>query len=345
MLFAQTVLPENPVLTKVGGTDASGDYRFMVQVKDQNGDYQYQTFTPDPDPSDTDADMGAWRVEVTAPTASGREHFLHILSVADNDVALAEPGVQNLSSASTAVALLGGAQVVAFSKSDLPATAADWEMPDNTIGNYLVTGLAPDTGFDAHLEGTGSATLPWRAVVTQSASGAHFSSSEGVLVLLGTMPLDTDADGHLDSHDNCPATANPDQADRDGDGAGDACDPDRDGDSFENTADCAPDDAGIYPGALETSFDGIDQNCDGGDATIAVPQAGYSSRKGGILEVEATSSLGQAANLSVDGYPGMRWSKKQGGRWKLKAQGIGANPGTIRISGTEGTIEAAVTGN
>jgi len=36
---------------------------------------------------------------------------------------------------------------------------------------------------------------------------------------------DGDADGHPDSSDNCPSTANPDQRDVDGDGIGTACDP------------------------------------------------------------------------------------------------------------------------
>jgi hypothetical protein len=64
----------------------------------------------------------------------------------------------------------------------------------------------------------------------------------------GTDPLnaDSDADGVQDGPDNCPATANPAQADYDGDGVGDACDPDIDGDGAANVADLCPQTA---PGA------------------------------------------------------------------------------------------------
>lgn len=51
---------------------------------------------------------------------------------------------------------------------------------------------------------------------------------------------DTDNDGVGDGCDNC-SIQNPDQADRDGDGQGDACDDDLDGDSVANTADNCPD--------------------------------------------------------------------------------------------------------
>jgi len=48
-----------------------------------------------------------------------------------------------------------------------------------------------------------------------------------ILVLqraLGGVCNDSDGDGVCDGDDNCPATPNPDQADRDGDGVGDVCD-------------------------------------------------------------------------------------------------------------------------
>jgi hypothetical protein len=48
---------------------------------------------------------------------------------------------------------------------------------------------------------------------------------------------DSDGDGVLDDDDNCPAVANPDQADADGDNVGDSCDPDRDGDGVADDVD------------------------------------------------------------------------------------------------------------
>ena len=55
---------------------------------------------------------------------------------------------------------------------------------------------------------------------------------------------DTDGDGIADEADNCPAAANADQANLDGDSAGDACDEDDDNDGVPDARDACPAQAG-----------------------------------------------------------------------------------------------------
>lgn len=59
-------------------------------------------------------------------------------------------------------------------------------------------------------------------------------------VVLYDCEPDADGDGVADAYDNCPAVANGDQADFDGDGQGDACDADDDNDGVLDGADQCP---------------------------------------------------------------------------------------------------------
>lgn len=74
---------------------------------------------------------------------------------------------------------------------------------------------------------------------------------------------DDDADAILDVHDNCPFVANFDQADQDGDQVGDVCDPDIDGDTILNTTDNCP----LIANADQSDLDGdgLGDACDPDD--------------------------------------------------------------------------------
>ena len=87
--------------------------------------------------------------------------------------------------------------------------------------------------FEQHCEG-GTPALTGRILF--HASGPPFPP-----------PPDTDADGVLDTLDNCPTAANPGQDDADSDGLGDACDLE-----FENTSVLFDSDAGDYIGQGRT---------------------------------------------------------------------------------------------
>lgn len=83
-----------------------------------------------------------------------------------------------------------------------------------------------------------------------------YSASAGVYAV--TFRLDRD--GVPDGLDNCPDDHNPDQRDQDGDGAGDACDSDRDGDGLVNESDNCAD--APNPGQEDADGDGTGDVCD-----------------------------------------------------------------------------------
>jgi hypothetical protein len=87
---------------------------------------------------------------------------------------------------------------------------------------------------------------------------------------------DADADGRYDFEDNCASAANPDQANLDADGQGDACDPDDDGDSLADGADncpalANPDQANLEGDAQGDACDPDDDNDGAADASDKCP--------------------------------------------------------------------------
>ena len=102
----------------------------------------------------------------------------------------------------------------------------------------------PSGSFTTRVENTASAQDFALPAVPAAPTSVTFDPDLWILKSTTTMALpDSDLDGVPNTADNCPTMANATQADLDGDGLGDVCDPDIDGDGRLNGADCAPSDA------------------------------------------------------------------------------------------------------
>lgn len=141
---------------------------------------------------------------------------------------------------------------------------------DNDIGD-------PSKEADMVLAHYNAATDSWDFITkegypdTINNTICGITDSFSIFAILEEDITDVDEDGVADDEDNCPVTANSDQADFDDDEVGDACDVDNDGDNVPNASDLCPDFYATDNSDLD--MDGIGDPCDDdkdGDMVINV---------------------------------------------------------------------------
>ena len=128
-------------------------------------------------------------------------------------------------------------------------------------------GIAVDGSGNAYVAGyTTSANFPVAGSPSPFQTGNAGGSDAFVAKLSPAAsappPPDADGDGVPDATDNCPAVANPDQLDSNGDNIGDACQ-DQDGDGVLDLADNCP--AVLNPLQADFNGNGIGDVCDDSD--------------------------------------------------------------------------------
>jgi hypothetical protein len=138
------------------------------------------------------------------------------------------------------------------------AGSVDLSSLDGANG-FRINGASSFYGAGAAVAGAGDVNGDGAADVLIGAPGAgpNVENSGASYVVFGISSApDTDGDGFRDNVDNCTLLQNPDQRDSNGDGYGNACDPDLNNDGIVNFVDLGLLKTAFFTADADADFDG-----------------------------------------------------------------------------------------
>ena len=208
MLTAQTLLPVNANVLKVGGTSGvncsqidttsgsfkglvNADCRFTARERQSDNSFVWRNYpvkynadgvtTPQ---AHVSPEIGSWRLEITSPdavTPGSTQYFLNVYSVADNNGlsgnAAAPLATRLTADANTEAVLLGERMVVAFNRGSSASGSMSWQASRLDL-SMLLTGLKANTAYSLSSTPAGNG---FQFSLQESASGTYQSSAQGVI--------------------------------------------------------------------------------------------------------------------------------------------------------------------